>query len=252
MLSCDELLKKHQTKALSHPALWRSIPTCFPTKSLFWPETLSTDEQNFAAALADATADVDQSVPQKDRWYQYGSNENTEFCFGAIKPQVSRFTDGSFPVWYGASSQEASKAEITYHLTRQAAHEMQFAKSESSIRFERAMCKSEVHMAPGLDLRDVARAGHKGLLENGPRYAFCQKLGVAAHAKGIQGLASISARMTNAENWAVFHKDAVLSSIVKNFWDLEVSNNGERRICGVLLNNSRKEDDHRFHFQDDH
>ncbi|MEZ4705266.1 MAG: RES family NAD+ phosphorylase [Bdellovibrionota bacterium] len=211
--------------------LWRSIPTCFPTKGLFYPESLDEEEQQFASVLADATAQIDPVEEKKNRWSQYGDNETLEFCFKDIDIPISRFTSGDFPVWYGSNDQECSKAEVTYHRIRQANHELQYAKKENYISFEFAFCKAEIKSDKCIDIRHLTQSTMTNLLEDGPPYPFCNEFGSAAKSKEVQVLRSKSRRWQDGELWAVFAKDVILSSIVKAYWHVVIFKNGQVTIC---------------------
>lgn len=213
--------------------LWRSIPTCHPTKHLFWPDQLSQDEQALAHALADATAGIDFTEPQKDRWHQYGDDEQWgEFCFDLVQVEPSRFTDGSFPVWYGGSGQEASKAEVTFHQWRQARKELSAAKQESVIHFQRALCQAHVNLRTCLDLRSAAKEEPERYWENGPPYPHCSQL--AREARGtVEGIHTLSRRWAGGEVVAVFVKEVIVSSVVKAYWDTAIDKKGTIKICGV-------------------
>jgi len=217
---------------LQNQNLWRSIPTCHPTKYLYYPDKLEEAEQALAAALADATSEIDIAMPKKDRWYDYGDNERLEFCFDALNIPPSRFTGGVYPVWYGCDDQEVSKAEVAYHLMIQAKKELAFTEHEKEIIFERALCKAQVKSDLAIDLKSIALSSPATLMEGGPPYPFCNLLGSIAKERGIEIILTNSRRLHGGENWAVLSKPAILSSVVKAFWDAKISKEESLSICG--------------------
>lgn len=227
------LLSGCQKIDLWSDSLWVSIPTANPIKALYFSKELTEDEQLFAAALAASTSGIDTSDgKQKDRWYQYGDLQDLDFCFSALSFPPSRFSDGTYPVWYASDSQDGSKAEVTYHCLRQAALELQYTKQENMLRFERAFCKARVKSS-GYDLRRLAET-KTGLLENGPPYPYCNEVG-SIDKKSVKCLVSMSRRLKGAELWGVFEREPILESRVKAFWYVEVHKNKEANVCGTSI-----------------
>jgi hypothetical protein len=235
MRSFDDILAEAVFQTIASNSVWRSIPTCYPTKSLYYPHALTPEEQAFAAALADATADVTSRISdQKDRWYTYaGELERTEFCFDAAKVPVTRFSDGSFPVWYGGDSAECSDSEVLYHLGRQAAHELAHTKQEMVVMFERAMCRASVLLSRGVDLRNLAPYP-SGLLEDGPPYPFCNALGtrLATLEERLSGVLTRSKRHEAGAVWSVFDRKSILESRVVYYWTAEFTRERMVSFCG--------------------
>ena len=224
--SFEEVLAKCSRAPLDHQSLWRSIPTAFPTKILYYADQLDKDEIEFAGALADGTSAIEHQSNSKDRWYDYGDNEHLEFCFNEVNIPSSRFTDGGFPVWYGADSQEASKAEVMHHLARQAQVELKGTKEENAIEFQRVFCQAHVNLKMSLDLREYAKILHQGVLESGPPYPFCNKIAEVSFQRGDEGIITLSRRYKNAECWAVFKRDAIVQSRAKAYWSVTIDRDG--------------------------
>ncbi|RYZ93042.1 MAG: RES domain-containing protein [Proteobacteria bacterium] len=210
---------------------YRSITRGIPRKKIFWEKEFSSAEE----AILDRYADLNNTLslePQeeKDHWYHMGQNENLSFCFDAVDLSPSRFGDG-FPVWYGSKTFEGSKAEVIYHLQRQAQRELAHTKNEDSIVFDRALFKAKVHLVSALDLREEASNKSSNLLEDGPPYPFCSSLGKMAKDSGSDGILSLSKRAHPDELTAVFDKNAVKSSKVIAYWDAEFTKKGEVYVC---------------------
>ena len=216
---------------MGHKSLYRSIPTAHPTKFIFYPDRLTEEEAEFAALLADETSGISHEQRPEDRWYQYGDNEKTEFCFEAVNIPTSRFSDGSFPVWYGATSQEASQAEVIHHLRKQAACELAHCESENAVRFERAWCRAVVSLPKACNISSVAREGHPGLRENGPPWPFCNQVGITAHREKFHGLVTASRRWPVDDCWAVFDSGVISGSVVRGYWDVVIGRDETITLC---------------------
>ncbi|MFW7380093.1 MAG: RES family NAD+ phosphorylase [Oligoflexus sp.] len=220
---------------LSASSLWRSIPICPPRKIIFYEGLLTGEEESYIQDLANLGSGIEHDyVEPKDRWYQYGQNEDLSFCFDVVDLKISRFSADArnLAVWYGATSQDASKAEVIYHLRRQAKLELSMAEKENAVIFERAFCKAEVELVSALDVRGEAQSPDSFLRENDPPYPFCNALGRESKDRGFDGIVSLSVRLPVDENWAVFSKNAVKSSVVKAYWDARITKEDVVFVCG--------------------
>jgi len=120
--------------------------------------------------------------------------------------QSSRFSDGSFGVWYGCDSAETSVFETAYHW---------FNGLLSDAGFEKEMVVGERKLydvtcdAALLDLRPVV-GQHPGLIHPSD-YSDAQSVGARLHREGHPGLVTTSVRHAPGHNYVVFNP-AVLSN----------------------------------------
>jgi len=119
--------------------------------------------------------------------------------------QSSRFSDGSYGVWYGSDSVQTTVYESAYHWYRGLLADAGF---ERMTVFSERKVYSVACRAALLDLRPAAGA-HPDLLHPSD-YAFCQSLGARMHREGHPGLLTQSVRRRGGENLAIFNP-AVLS-----------------------------------------
>ena len=114
--------------------------------------------------------------------------------------QASRFSDGSFGVWYGSESVETTVFESAYHwyrsLLSDAGYDRQVVIAERKVY-------SVACSAALLALRKAAVA-HPDLVQRSD-YAFCQSLGTRIHREGHPGLLTQSVRRPAGENLAIFN-----------------------------------------------
>lgn len=120
--------------------------------------------------------------------------------------QASRFSDGSFGVWYGSDSVETTVFESAYHwyrcLLSDAGFEGMAVIAERKVYW--VACSAAL-----LDFRCAANA-HPDLLHPSD-YAPCQSVGARIHREGHPGLLTQSVRRPVGENLAIFNP-AVLSN----------------------------------------
>ena len=125
--------------------------------------------------------------------------------------QASRFSDGSFGVWYGSESIETTVFESAYHWYRGLLSDAGFERMA-------VIAERKVYLvacsAALLDLRQAA--GEYSDLLHPSDYAFCQSVGARIHREGHPGLLTQSVRRPAGENLAIFNP-AVLSNPRHNY-----------------------------------
>ncbi|MCY4614681.1 MAG: RES family NAD+ phosphorylase [Nitrospira sp.] len=127
------------------------------------------------------------------------------------KPQLqnaehrTRFSDGSFPIFYSSLEPETAEAERKYWFQK-------FAGQPTNPRtayYSRFSCRFD---GSTKDLRPL----HKDWpsLTHDSDYGFCNRLGNEAVASGLDGLLTPSARRLNGTNLPVFKRHAVSNPVV--------------------------------------
>lgn len=139
--------------------------------------------------------------------YRKGLNELLDDPFRR-KSEQSRFSDGSFPVFYSSLDIETAEAESRYHLPR-------YAGSPAHSRtmfFRRFSCRFE-----GVEKDLRPKLGEWPDLVHSSDYTFCNRLGQEARVSGIDGILAPSARRPEGTNLPVFRRWA-LSDPEKGDW----------------------------------
>lgn len=121
--------------------------------------------------------------------------------------QSSRFSDGSYGVWYGGDSIETTVLESTYHWYRGLISDAGFEQERVSI--ERKLYSVACSTAL-LDFRPLVQEKYPDLIHK-TDYSFAQSIGAKIHREGHPGLLTLSARHQDGENYVVFNP-AVLSN----------------------------------------
>jgi len=120
--------------------------------------------------------------------------------------QASRFSDGSFGVWYGCDTAETSVFETAYHWFNGLLLDAGFEK-------EKVVGERKLYVvacdAALVNLRPLA-AKHPGLMHK-TDYSTTQAVGARLHREGHPGLVTASVRHAPGTNYAVLNP-AVLSN----------------------------------------
>lgn len=114
--------------------------------------------------------------------------------------QASRYSDGSFGVWYGSESIETTVYETAYHWYRGLLSDAGYAHQQ--VIAERKVWSIECNAAL-LDVRRAAKS-HPDLMHPSD-YAFCQSVGARIHREGHPGLLTKSVRRPGGDNVVIFN-----------------------------------------------
>lgn len=121
-------------------------------------------------------------------------------------PCRSRYSDGSFGVWYGARTLETSIRETVHHFRRDTLASEIAARSITPIyqerRVHRVRCSAML-----VDLRELCAA--QPLMLDPDDYSYCQSLGARLRQAALPGLQSRSARDAAGEIAGVFLREAL-------------------------------------------
>ena len=100
--------------------------------------------------------------------------------------RVTRYSDGSFAVFYGALEEETALAEVRHHFTNRVAGK---PDGERIAWYQRFVCDFNGSVK---DLRPKRNAWPD--LTHGTDYGLCNRLGAEARDKSLHGLLAPSAR----------------------------------------------------------
>nr|WP_315244584.1 RES family NAD+ phosphorylase [uncultured Albidiferax sp.] len=198
-------LFSHLTLADVHCNAIRNIVSIRASQDLFDDLTSSPEEWALAQQVEDAV---------KPRLYQsrtpviHRPFEDAEWCNAIGWPfqhwQASRFSDGSFGIWYGCDSAETSVFETAYHWFRRFLTDAGFDKEP--VIGERKLYTVACDAAL-VDLRPVA-AQQPSLLHK-TDYRTTQSVGARLHREGHPGLVTPSVRHAAGQNYAVLNPDVL-------------------------------------------
>lgn len=187
-------------KLVWRPA-YRVIPTRFPAVGLF--ERVA-DADDFDALYAleamtndrlrDEVGDIN-FVPPEERLYGPGTSPIMA-AFTHINPRGSRFSDGSYGVFYCAKTAPTSIAETRYHSARFMA-----ATHEPPMRLQMRLYRVDVSGSV-TDLRAAARTQPD--LVDPDNYSAAQAVGRTLRNEGASGIVYPSVRHAGGECVAAF------------------------------------------------
>ena len=189
-----------------HPA-YRIIPTRFPTINLFdrvaSPEdfdALYALEAMTNSRLRDELGDI-SLVPQEERLYGAGSGPIMA-AFTHLNPAGSRFSNGSYGVFYAAREKNVAIAETSYHQGRFLA-----ATNEKPMQLQMRV----YHVEVSGKLHDLRRVARSDPVYHPDSYAASQALGSRMRMDGSNGFRYLSVRAEAGECIAAF-RTAILSN----------------------------------------
>lgn len=180
---------------------WRIIPSRFPPIQLFERVTDPDDlEAIFAVEsltnprLRDEVGDI-HLVPLEDRVSGPGSSVIMA-AFTHLNPEGSRFTDGTYGVFYAADALDTAIVETSHHRER-------FMRATGEGRMEIDMRVYLVDLEAALhDLR--SRKAEYPLVYHDDNYAAAQHLAATLRKDGSNGIAYDSVRRQGGQCVAVF------------------------------------------------
>jgi len=188
---------------------YRLVHSRFPPVSLF-DACESEEELAIVAEIQGFTKDRIQQelgrihlVPEGDRLFGHGTTPvMAAFCY--VSPVPTRFTDGSFGVYYAADSLDGAVAEVSHHLTR-----FMVATQEPRTLFT-LRCYSAAIARPLVDVRGLA------WVHEPDAYARPQALAARLRQEGAWGLRYSSVRHPGGECVAVLRPPAVKTPVVQH------------------------------------
>lgn len=207
---------------------YRVIPTRHPAVNVF-DRVASPEDFEALYALESLTNDRLRNevgdielVPPAERVYGPGSGPIMA-AFTHLNPEGSRFSDGSYGVFYCARDADTAIAETVYHSARFMA-----ATHERAMRLQMRLysVKASGRVA---DLRKLADA--EPALFDPDDYRHAQALGRNLRGQGCEGIAYPSVRRPKGQCLAAF-RPRLLSSCIHAAY-LEYHWDGER-IAGVF------------------
>ena len=184
----------------THADLYRNIVSLRVSEHLF--DDLSADPDDWQTAI---TVELDAKPPSFISHVPiiYRPFEEADWNDAINYPfknwTRSRFSDGSFGVWYGCDRIETTVHETAYHWRNSFLLDAGF--TQAGIKINRKIYTVRCDAAL-IDFRDVTAAFPD--LINPNDYAFTQQIGARLHREGHPGLTSKSARF-NGDCYAVLN-----------------------------------------------
>ncbi len=116
----------------------------------------------------------------------------------------SRFTDGTYPIWYGSIDQETTFYETAFHWHRTIIEDIHY-DDERPIIINRSLFSVNCN-AMLIDLRKATKQIPELTQKELEFYEVTQSIGKKLYEQGQSGLYTYSARKPKGENIAVYNK----------------------------------------------
>jgi hypothetical protein len=156
-------------------------------------------------------AETDQLKEKQEpikRALEYGEKEGTLYVFEETHFNKTRFSDGTFGVWYGALEEETSQLEAFYWLFRNIQSDLVNAE-KGKIRKHRRMFRADVRHNKSINL--IGSNVHSKGLVDPDDYSYCNNLGKFAVNEKIALFQAPSVRNSGGKCLPVFVRDALMT-----------------------------------------
>ena len=179
------------------------IPTTRNLRRIYRLATLDWDDEFLAELRLDALGEREM----RDLLVAAGYRTSLEeLCDAPFRPKchlirATRYSDGSYPVFYSALDPVTSEAEAAHWFSKGFGGRPQ---GRRSAYYQRFTCLFE---GEEKDLRDKRSEWPE--LVHDTDYTFCNRIGAAAIRLELDGLAVPSARRGNGSNLPVFKRRAI-------------------------------------------
>lgn len=197
---------------------FRNIATCDPMQDIY--DDL-VDPEDYSALLAAEriSRGIDAAEPKQNRWFQYGKIDKSTLCFEAAFFKWSRFSDGSFGVWYGALDEDTSIRETSHKRPELDAND--FKNALAPIIQCRQLFKVSLKSEAAVDLINKPELRASLISDD---YQVCQDLGAYAVKRKIEMYLTPSARNHGGICIALFAPGCVKDETVMKTYLLIYSN----------------------------
>lgn len=112
----------------------------------------------------------------------------------------TRFSDGSFPVFYSSLDAVTAQAEVKHWLPKFIGH----GGAKKTVFFRQFSCTFE-----GLEMDLKSKVTDWPDLVHDDDYTFCNKIGAEAVELELDGIVTLSARRSEGENLPIFSRNAI-------------------------------------------
>lgn len=206
--------------AIAWKPAWRVIPTRFPAVNLF-DRVARPEDFEALYALEALTNDRIRDelgeialVPAEERLFGPGSGPIMA-AFTHLNPQGSRFSDGTYGVFYCAKEKGTAIAETRYHAAR-----FMIATREPAMRLQMRLYTVKAE-GVATDLRTAAVA-EPGLVDPAD-YRYAQGVGRRLRLQGSQGILYPSVRHPGGECLAALRtgilRDCLHAAYLEYHWN---------------------------------
>ena len=206
-----------------------NIYTIIDSQSLFDDLDLPDSDLPVLFAWDNESSQIDHKQPKKNRVFQYSEITTSMAVFEGINWPKSRFTDGTFGVWYGALDRDTSIHETLYWCIWFARDDLK--KSAQPIINERVLFAVNVKTDRSVNLCNQITEFPD--LVSVTDYSLCQLIGSTCHKSGVEVVQSNSARFNEGVCVPVFSPNAIAYEKKISFLKYELKKNGKAIVSTI-------------------
>ncbi len=199
-----------------------------------------TDNNNELLDIADDQFDLDvaRKIINKHRKSHFDTiaYHAVDYVFNQQGCFQSRFSDGSYPVWYGSLDQETTFYETIFHWHRTIIEAMHY-DDDTPIVTNRSLFSVGCN-AMLIDLRKSIDEIPELTDKNLKSYKTTQTLGKEIYKQNQSGIYTYSARKNKGENIAIFNRKAL--SNVEHLKNIEYKYDFKKSKVFVVDKSSKK------------
>ncbi|MES2613836.1 MAG: RES family NAD+ phosphorylase [Bdellovibrionota bacterium] len=200
--------------------VFRNIYTIKNSQNLF-DELCDTKEENSILNYwSEQTSYIDHKKPQQYRFAQYAEIANTPFpptpeiLSPLMKAGKSRFSDGSFGVWYSALDEKTSISETLYWSYRHWKKDIEIAKNPYVT--DRKIFRAKIKTTKLCDLSEMVQEFPN--LIHKEDYTFCQNLGKSGRENLVEAFLTLSVREEGGKCMPIFVPQIIEQVQFIRFW----------------------------------
>jgi len=199
-----------------------------------------TEEDDALSDLVDDKFDIDVAKKTMDKnrgsYFRKIEYHAIDYVFNQECSFQSRFSDGSYPVWYGSLDQETTFYETAFHWHRTIIQDIYY-DSDTPITINRSLFTVGCN-AMLIDLRKSVNQIPDLIDGDLDSYKVTQVLSKEIHDQGQPGLYTLSARKGNGENIAIYNRKSL--NKVDHLKDVKYVYDFKKSKIRVIDNKSEK------------
>lgn len=160
-----------------------------------------------------------------------------DYVFNRKKSFQSRFSNGSYPVWYGSRDQETSHFETVFHWHNSVLDDINYNEEMPVITY-RSLFSVDCS-ATLVDLRSAIKNIPELIDKNINVYKTTQELSNDIYQQGQPGLYTYSARKEKGENVVIFTRNSLKN--VSHLFDVKYFYDFKKQVIRIIDKSSEKE-----------
>jgi len=191
--------------------VFRNIYTIKNSQNLFDELCDTAEEKNILEYWSEKSSFIDHKKPQYHRFAQYSEIENTPFpptpeiLAPLIDACESRFSDGTFGIWYSALDEQTTISETLYWTYKWWKKDIEAAKNPYVT--DRKIFQAKIKTAKTYNLTSMAKEFPELMHKND--YTFCRSIGKYAKENSVEALLTLSVRHDGGICVPIFTPDII-------------------------------------------